>query len=192
MMTKYKARSGRSTLTLVLIIALTLTLTPFLTSCKGTADPAPEPEPVPGGGSDTGSDTESVIGNIPEGSILLFMDDEGAAKLVKDMEEGRIPVACHAMYDEMGSRPEVEVTDPEMVTEMYNRLGHMIIGGESQESITDCYHYVYFTLQDGTNVGWHFEGTGLLCWGMQNYEVTQSGSLWSLVRSLQDGMMEDE
>ena len=130
-----------------------------------------------------------MIGNIPEGSILLFQNDEGAAKLNADMAEGRIPTECRAMYDEMGARPEVVITDPETIKEVYNRLGHMTIGGETNESITDCYHYVVFTLQDGTTVGWSFEGTGILCWGPANYEVTYSGSLWSMVKQMQDEMM---
>ena len=60
-------------LAIIMIMALSM----IMMSCKST-EPAPAPTP---------SGTGSVIGNIPEGSILLFMDDEGAAKLIKDMEE---------------------------------------------------------------------------------------------------------
>lgn len=161
---------------IIMIMALSM----MMISCKST-EPAPAPTP---------SGTGSVIGNIPEGSILLFMDDEGAAKLIKDMEEGNIPVSVHAMYDMMGSRPEVEFTDPEVIKDVYNCVGHIIVGDETEESITDCYHYVEFTLQDGTNVGWSFEGTGMLCWGQKNYEVSNSGSLWKLVTEMQDKIIE--
>ena len=166
---------------IVMIMALSM----IMMSCKST-EPEPEPAPAPA----PGSGTEDVVGNIPEGSILLFMDDEGAAKLIRDMEEGNIPVSVRAMYDQMGARPEVEITDPEVIRDVYNRVGHIIIGVESQESITDNYHYVVFTLQDGTTVGWSFEGTGLLCWGQKNYEVSQSGSLWSLIKEMQDEIMD--
>lgn len=172
-----------------MVAAALLACTVLLASCS--KEPLPEvfPEPEPGPKIST---TESVIGNIPEGSVLLFQDNEGAAKLIKDMEEGRIPVACRGMYDEMGARPEVEITDPKLVTEAYNRVGHMIIGDRTDESITDCYHYVYFELQDGTKVGWNFEGGGILCWGYDNYEVLETGGIWGMIRELQDGMMEEE
>ena len=144
------------------------------------------PAPTPGSGTEGGDGVESVIGNIPEGSILIFGDNENARKLISDMEAGKVPAECRAMYDESGARPEVVITDPEIITEFYNRVGHMIIGEESQESITDCYHYVMFTLQDGTTVGWSFEGTGLLVSGYSNYEVLESGGLWGRVREMQD------
>ena len=156
----------------------------LLVSCaaKQEPEPTPEPTPVPGGGT-------VLTGDIPSDSILLFQNDEGAAKLIKDMEEGRVPSECHAMYDQMGSRPEVVMTDPELVTEAYNRLSQMTIGGPTEYSVTDCYHYISFTLQDGTKVGWRFESAEFLCWGQQNYEVTNAGTIWAMVRELQDQMI---
>ena len=134
---------------------------------------------------DAGSD-------LPEGSILLFQNDDGAAKLIEDMKEGRTPSECRVMYDEMGGRPEVVVTDGDTISSLYDSLGNMIIGKETDESITDSYHYITFKLQDGTSVGWRFEGTGILCWGTKNYTVEQDGTLWSAVKSLQDEVMEEE
>ena len=159
----------------------------LMASCAVKQDPgpAPEPTPAPGGG------TEQTDG-IPSDSILYFQDDEGAAKLMKDMEEGRIPSECRAMYDEMGSRPEVVMTDPDQITEAYNRLSQMTIGGPTDYSITDCYHYISFTLQDGMSVGWRFESAQCLCWGQQNYEVTNAGTIWGMVKELQDQMIGDE
>ena len=160
--------------------------TVMLASCtRGQdAEPAPAPSPSPGGGTET-------AGEIPPDSILFFQNDEGAAKLMKDMEEGNVPLECRAMYDEMGSRPEVLMTDPEQITEAYNRLSQMTIGGESDMGVTDCYHYIFFKLQDGTTVGWRFESAEFLCWGPQNYEVTSAGTIWSMVREMQDGMSEE-
>ena len=156
----------------------------MMASCTAApkTEPSPEPAPAPGGGT-------AQTGDIPPDSILFFRNDEGAAKLMKDMEEGRIPVKCRAMYDEMGSRPEVEMTDPEQITEAYRRLSQMTIGAESPMSITDCYHYIVFELQDGTSVGWRFESAGLLCLGTQNYEVTNAGTIWVMVKDMQDQMM---
>ena len=139
-----------------------------------------EPAPAPGGGGTV------QTGDIPSDSILYFQNDEGAAKLMKDMADGNIPSECRAMYDEMGARPEVVMTDPDQITEAYNRLSQMTIGGPTDYSVTDCYHYIFFKLQDGTSVGWHFESEQYLCWGPGNYEVTDAGSIWTMVKGLQD------
>ena len=159
----------------------------LMASCASKQDPepAPEPAPAPGGGTE-------LTGDIPQDSILYFQNDEGAAKLMNDMKEGRIPSECHAMYDEMGARPEVVMTDPAQVTEAYNRLSQMTIGGPTDYSVTDCYHYVFFKLQDGTSVGWRFESAEYLVWGPQNYEVTNAGSIWAMVRGLQEQMGAEE
>jgi hypothetical protein len=159
----------------------------LMASCAAKQDPEPalEPAPAPGGGTE-------LTGDIPQDSILYFQNDEGAAKLMNDMKEGRIPSECHAMYDEMGARPEVVMTDPAQVTEAYNRLSQMTIGGPTDYSVTDCYHYIFFKLQDGTSVGWRFESAEYLVWGPQNYEVTNAGSIWTMVRGLQDQMGAEE
>ena len=140
-------------------------------------------------GSTEGNGTDGDNTDAPKTPILLFRDDAGAAKLAADMEAGRIPAECRAMYDEMGSRPEVTVTDPETITELYNRFSKMTVGAPSNISITDCYHYISFLLQDGTQVGWSFEGTGILCVGQENYEVKDEGNLWFVVRGLQEEAM---
>ena len=158
------------------IIFLITIMMLLMVACGHTEDTQSSTE------TDTPSDNTSGV------SILIFQNDEGAAKLVSDMEEGRIPVECRAMYDEMGARPEVVITDPDTITEVYNRLGEMTIGEEANESVTDCYHYIKFTLQDGSTVGWNFEGTELLCRGQINYRVTNPGSLWSMIRSMQEDM----
>ena len=138
--------------------------------------------------ADTGN-TVTIESCIPEKSILWFRDDPDAAKLMADMNDGKIPSMCNVLYDEMGSRPEVTVTDPETITDLYNRLALMSVGEKSEMSITDSYHHIRFTLQDGTNVGWSFEGTELLCVGTENYEVKDEGNLWVQVRWLQEAEM---
>ena len=122
--------------------------------------------------------------------ILSFQDDESTAKLVSDMEAGKLPAECYVMYDEMGSRPEVQVTDPEMLKEIYKRFSQMTVGAKTDTSVTDSYHYIIFILQDGTEVSWGFEGTGLLSRGQENYEVSDEGGLWEYVRRLQEEIME--
>ncbi len=122
-------------------------------------------------------------------SLLEFQNDAGSAKLIKDMEEGRIPVACNVLYDQMGALPNVNVTDPDTIKEIYELTKGLVVIGESNWSITDCYHHVIFTLQDGTRVGYRFEGEGLLAWGSKNYAVTGGGPLWAYVRTLQDKLV---
>ena len=129
---------------------------------------------------------------IPEKSILWFQDNEEAKKLIEDMNDGNIPQECNVLYDEMGSRPEVTVTDAETITDLYNRLALMSVGEKSDMSITDSYHHIRFTLQDGTTVGWNFEGKDLLNIGTENYDVKDEGDLWFAVRQLQEKAMGNE
>ena len=144
----------------------------------GTEDVRRDPEPGP---TSTG-----IFTNIPDDSILFFMPSSASAQLIQDMAEGRTPTSCTVLYDEMGARPEVTVTDPEMICELYARLAHMTVGDKSPISITDAYHSIRFTLQDGTVVGWGFETEALLCMGAENYEAHDNGNLWGLVQELQD------
>ena len=142
-------------------------------------------------GSSSGS-TNTIESCIPEKSILWFQDDEGAKKLMEDMNDGKIPRECNVLYDEMGARPEVTVTDAETITDLYNRLALMSVGEKSEMSITDSYHHIRFTLQDGTTVGWNFEGKDLLNIGTENYDVKDEGNLWFAVRQLQEQAMGNE
>ena len=138
-----------------------------------------DPEPGP---ANTG-----VFANIPDDSILFFMPSSATAQLVRDMADGRMPISCNVLYDAMGTRPEVTVTDPDTIVELYTRLAQMTVGDQSPMSITDAYHHISFTLEDGTVVGWSFETEALLCVGAENYEAHDNGNLWGLVQELQEG-----
>ncbi len=127
-----------------------------------------------------------VFVSTPDDSILFFMANGESMQLMRDMADGRIPVSCNVLYDAMGSRPEVTVTDPDTIIELYNRLAQMTVGNMTTMSVTDAYHHIYFTLEDGTVVGWHFETEALLCMGSTNYEAYDNGNLWGLVQELQE------
>lgn len=147
-----------------------------------------EPAPVP-----TADPTESIIGNIPDGSILTYLpDDEGCLKLITDMEAGNIPVQFDAMYDEMGARPLITLTDPEAITEMYNRFGKMTVGEATEETMTDRYHFIEFTLQDGTHVSFSFEGPIWHYGNTVRNKVSDNGGLWQTVKELQDQLIEGQ
>ena len=94
----------------------------------------------------TSESTATIESCTPEKSILWFQDNEGAKKIMEDMNNGNIPKECNVLYDEMGSRPEVTVTDAGTITDLYNRLALMSVGEKSNMSITDSYHHIRFTL----------------------------------------------
>ena len=105
---------------------------------------------------------------------------------MSDMESKRLPVECNVLYDQMGSRPDVTVTDPTTIEQVYDLVKAIQVIGPSGMSITDSYHHVSFKLQDGTQVGFGFEGEGNLVAGKTNYLVVGDTQLWSFVRRLQE------
>ena len=138
------------------------------------------------------TDTESPIGTpkTTEGddmSILAYLaDDEKVAKLVSDMEAGKVPKQCDMLYDQMGANPEVTVTDSDDISEAYRLVEQIKVNPDSQAMpVTDSYHHVYFTLQDGTRVGWSFEGAGVIDRGRESLAVTGDDALWRHVIQLQ-------
>ena len=133
----------------------------------------------------------AVTTQLPDDSILLFQGNEGGAKLISDMNEGRIPLECRAMYDEMGSRPEVSTTDQNTIIQLYNYLAHVRVPGDDGMFVTDCYHYVSFKLQDGTYVTYRFEDSNLVWGQLKNYAVVDCGPLWSFIRGMQDEIIYD-
>lgn len=139
---------------------------------------------------DDGSDIETTASGsknqaIPARESVLMLDEDGLDKLVADMEAGKMPTECEVLYDEEGMLPSVTVTDEEGISEIYALLADVTVVSKSQMSVTDSYHFVSFTLQDGTPVVLGFEGDSLLYRSEGNYEVTGTGPLWAHVRNLQ-------
>ena len=81
------------------------------------------------------------------------------------MEAGLIPQSANVLYDQSGSRPDVDVTDEETIRQIYAGLCRIEAVGETDMSVTDCYHHVIFTLQDGTQVQFAFESEEILVCG---------------------------
>lgn len=164
--------------------ALALVLSLALAACGGSSgaptQTAPTSEPKV-------TRMSKATTDIPEDSILLFQDNEGGAKLIEDMTAGRACVSCTALYDQMGSLPDVTVTDEGQIIALYNYLAHARVSDNEGEYVTDCYHFISFELQDGTHVTYRFEDTNLV-WGPTNYEVVDIEPLWSMVRDLQDAI----
>lgn len=131
---------------------------------------------------------ETIINDTPtefgENSLMNFDTRESTKKLVKSFEENNPPVSVYVMYDQMGALPSADSDDPVYIRSVYDALSNITVIKKSDMSITDSYHCVIFTFDDGTSSGFNFEGEGLLCIGNDNYEISGSGPLWNIIKSL--------
>ena len=159
------------------ILILLLITTALLTAC-GQTKPKTENEPCPAAA--TGE------------SILYANGDEGSAMLIQYFEDGNVPEEATFLYDQMGANPEITITDAELITELYRLLGMIKVTGKSDESITDCYHYVEFKLADDCYIHYSFEGSELWCYGPQNYRIENSRELFRFMRELTEEYREQE
>ena len=141
-----------------------------------------------GKGGDLDDDGTPKIGEVIKGSnpIFVFDKSEGAKKLMTAFDEGTI-VSAEVLYDQMGGNAPYSTTDQEEIRTIYKALKNITVKGKSDTSITDCYHYVFFTFEDGTSYGYRFEGEGLLCYGSDNYDIAGGGDLFSFMRSKCEG-----
>ena len=139
------------------------------------------------------TDTEPAEQIIVESadSILYFNDDEGLAELVQYFKDGNVPEEATFLYDQMGSNPEVTITDPEKIRELYQLLSMVTVAGETNESITDCYHYIQFKLADDLYIRFSFEGSEIWCYEKQNYSIENSKKLFSFMQKLTAEYLED-
>ena len=154
----------------------------LLTACKNTA-PKVEENPEP---------TAQIISEVAEKSLLCFNDDEGSAKLIQYFENGNVPEEATFLYDQMGSNPEITITDPEKIQELYQLLKSVTVIGETNESITDCYHYIQFKLAKDCYIHYSFEGSEIFCCGEQNYSIDNSKKLFAFMNELTDEYWEQE
>lgn len=154
----------------------------LLTACDNTA-PKVEANPEP---------TAQIISESAEKSFLYFNDDEGSAKLIQYFENGNVPEEATFLYDQMGSNPEITITDPEKIQELYQLLKSVTVIGETNESITDYYHYIQFKLAEDCYVHYSFEGSEIWCCGEQNYSIDNSKKLFAFMNELTDEYWEQE
>ena len=136
-----------------------------------------------GKGGDLDDDGTPKIGDVLSGSnpILVFDQSEGAKKLMTAFDEGTIE-SVTVLYDEMGANEPYETTDQDEIRAVYKALKNLTVTGESDMSITDCYHYVVFNFADGGSYGYHFEGTDLLVYDNSNYAIEGGGDLFTFMR----------
>ena len=141
-----------------------------------------------GKGGDLDDDGTPKIGEVIKGSnpIFVFDKSEGAKTLMTAFDEGTI-VSAEVLYDQMGANAPYQTTDQEEIRTIYKALKNITVKGKSDMSITDCYHYVFFTFEDGTSYGYRFEGTDLLCYGSDNYDIAGGGDLFGFMRAKCEG-----
>lgn len=160
------------------LLSLLVMVTGSLAACgqqKTESEPEPESE---------SKTTNTTV--FPVNSILYFNDDEGSAELIQYFQNGNVPEEANVLYDQMGSNPEITITDAETIKELYKYLGMVKVDGETNESITDCYHYVEFKLADDHYIYYSFEGENIWSYGGKNYNISNSGKLFDLIKELTD------
>ena len=162
-------------------VLMVLTMGLF-TACDNTATEV-ETNPEP---------TAQIISETQGKSLLYFNDDEGSAKLIQYFEDGNVPEEAIFLYDQMGSNPEITITDPEKIQELYQLLRMVTVIEETNESITDCYHYIQFKLADDCYIHYSFEGSEIWCYGEQNYSIDNSKKLFAFMSGLTDEYWEQE
>ncbi len=135
---------------------------------------------------------ETDASGIPLNSILYYNEDPDSAELMKFFEDGNVPEEADILYDQMGSNPNIIISDPEIIRELYNRLGKVTVEGKSNMSITDCYHHVQFKLSEDKYIYYSFEGSELWCYKSQNYDIANGGKLFSYMRELTEDYWEQE
>lgn len=96
------------------------------------------------------------------------------------------------LYDQMGSNPDITVTDTETIKELYRLLCMVEVTGKSNTSITDSYHHIQFKLADNQYVYYSFEGSKLWCYGGDNYNIQNSGKLFQYMHQLTEDYLEQE
>jgi hypothetical protein len=136
-----------------------------------------------GKGGDLDDDGTPKIGDVLDGNspILVFDKSDGAKELMTAFDKGTI-TSAEVLYDEGGANAPYETTDQDEIRTIYKTLKNITVGEKSETSITDCYHYVSFTFEDGNSYGYSFEGTGLLSYGGDNYDIAGGSDLFSFMK----------
>ena len=138
------------------------------------------------GQSEPKEETGSGSLGIPADSILLYNDDEGSAELIEYFAEGNVPEEANILYDQMGSNPDITITDADTIKELFDRLSKVEVVRETNESITDCYHHVQFKLGDDDYIYYSFEGSEIWCSGTKRCSINDNADLFGYMRDLTD------
>lgn len=147
-----------------------------------------------GQGGDLDDDGTPGIKDVVSGStpILIFDKSAKAKALMKAFDEGEIS-KVDILYDQGGGNSSIESEDQAVIKKAYKALKNVVVLKPSMMSVTDSYHHIVFTLSDGTEVGYSFEGTGILVYSNSdssedngNYSVEGSEGIWALYENLRE------
>lgn len=121
-----------------------------------------------------------------EGTLLARCEDDyEVRRLIEDMRAGRLPKECGLLYDQMGANPELVIDDFDTLVEVCECVADIeVLDDIPAMSVTDSYHHVRFVLQDGTEVGWSFEGAGVVVTGGDLVSVAGDEQLWRLAQAM--------
>ena len=136
------------------------------------------------GQSEPKEETGSGSSGIPADSILFYNDDEGSAELIQYFAEGNVPEEANILYDQMGSNPDITITDADTIKELFDRLSKVEVVRETNESITDCYHHVQFKLADDHYIYYSFEGSEIWCCGTKRCSINDNANLFGYMEDL--------
>lgn len=134
---------------------------------------------------DTPKIQDVLKGDTP---LLIFDKSEGAKALMNAYDNGKI-IRVNLLCDQGGGNPEIVSEDADVIRQAYKATKNITVQGKSNESVTDSYHHVYFTLEDGYEIGYYFEGEGILVYTEEKghkarYSIAGSRALWELYREL--------
>lgn len=145
-----------------------------------------------GNGGDLDDENTPKVSDIVDGKTPIFMFDKSkeAKALMTAFDRGEI-VKVEILYDQGGANEPVESDNQDVIRQAYKALKNIVIVESTKETVTDCYHHVIFTLQDGSEVGYSFEGKDIIYYNDGdggnddgNYKIEGSGELWKLYSQL--------
>lgn len=145
-----------------------------------------------GGDNDLNDDNTPGISDVIDGKTPLLMYDKSreAKLLMEAMEDDRV-VSVNLLYDQGGGNEAIESSAPDVIRQAYKAMKNITVleDEEVNVAVTDSYHHVYFTLEDGSQIGYSFEGEEIIfihdgTVGGSPHLVSGSGELWSLYNEL--------
>lgn len=160
----------------VVIISLAMTMI-MSTACKKTKQQSED--------TTKPTVTSTSVQGVSNNSILYFNNDEGSLELIQFFSDGKTPSEVNFLYDQMGSNPDITITDPHEIQKMYELLSKVEVVGETQMSVTDSYHYIQFKLADDLYIHYQFEGD-MLVYKEKNYELKNTKELFNYMLELTD------
>ena len=167
-----------------------LCLAAGLCACGGTA-PAETATPTATPMVETPAETAPQPTDPPAPrEITEFMTFTGLDKMAEALDAGAGVESAYYTDGYGFSTSEFTTTDAAEIEALWSALCRIGIVGPTDQSITDWYPLIVFTLNDGSRYGVRFESTWLTM-GAYNYELENAGAFWRLTGELVKKYMEE-